>query len=571
MSDWGTMVPGEEAMAPLTVDALQAELARNIPTEPKAVSRLSPVPWHTSTPPPAILTPPAVAPARAPTPVPSRMTMSDWGTMVPGEGAMQPLTVDALKAAVAASAPVVAPPEPSRSTLIEFGEPAALAPPPVVQPAARPTMVQWSDTGVSAATIKAEFEKVKSAVGADATPSTSDSGVRSPTLSDWATEIPGAMEPLSVQPLELEPVPAVVVPPRDARSTMVQWKAAEAETPRAPRTTLSDWLPQPADTPLVDASVETTPPRPSRPTMSDWSTLVGPDAPPLELSTPIAPSTVTLSGQAPEERPPPSTPPLFFMPVSQNVTIGGDPAPEVLPPSTPPLFAIAPTTETPPPSAELPRVSSRVSPPPELPRTFTEPMGYAWGWSGSQTPPVGAEVPEPRPSPSLAPNARSAWDARSNPGIKLEAVVGQDKALDLITFDSKLTKKPGRKEEVVALLKAARDLIGLDDHTGAMQLIQQAEALAPNDNEVIAMRDKSQKTLLTMLESKLGSLEATPRVMLKDDEIIWLNLDHRAGFVLAQIDGTVTFDDLFSVSGMSRIDTARILAQLVEEGVISRG
>ena len=65
-------------------------------------------------------------------------------------------------------------------------------------------------------------------------------------------------------------------------------------------------------------------------------------------------------------------------------------------------------------------------------------------------------------------------------------------------------------------------------------------------------------------------METIPRVLLKDDEIIWLNLDHRAGFVLAQIDGTVSFDDLFSVSGMSRIDTARILAQLVDEGVISR-
>ncbi len=39
----------------------------------------------------------------------------------------------------------------------------------------------------------------------------------------------------------------------------------------------------------------------------------------------------------------------------------------------------------------------------------------------------------------------------------------------------------------------------------------------------------------------------------------------------AQIDGAVSFDDLFAVSGMSRLDTARILAQMVDEGVISRG
>ena len=39
--------------------------------------------------------------------------------------------------------------------------------------------------------------------------------------------------------------------------------------------------------------------------------------------------------------------------------------------------------------------------------------------------------------------------------------------------------------------------------------------------------------------------------------------------ISAQIDGHCTFEDLFSVSGMSRLDTARILAQLIEEGVIT--
>ena len=32
-----------------------------------------------------------------------------------------------------------------------------------------------------------------------------------------------------------------------------------------------------------------------------------------------------------------------------------------------------------------------------------------------------------------------------------------------------------------------------------------------------------------------------------------------------------SFEDVFAVSGMTRLDTARILAQMVDEGVISRG
>jgi hypothetical protein len=49
---------------------------------------------------------------------------------------------------------------------------------------------------------------------------------------------------------------------------------------------------------------------------------------------------------------------------------------------------------------------------------------------------------------------------------------------------------------------------------------------------------------------------------------MWLNLDHRAGFLLAQVDGTVNYDELFALSGLPRLDTARILASLLADGVI---
>ena len=72
-----------------------------------------------------------------------------------------------------------------------------------------------------------------------------------------------------------------------------------------------------------------------------------------------------------------------------------------------------------------------------------------------------------------------------------------------------------------------------------------------------------------MFESKLGAMDRIPRVVLPPDEIIWLNLDPRAGFVLAQIDGAVSFEDLYAICGLHRLDTARILSQLLEEGVVS--
>ena len=82
------------------------------------------------------------------------------------------------------------------------------------------------------------------------------------------------------------------------------------------------------------------------------------------------------------------------------------------------------------------------------------------------------------------------------------------------------------------------------------------------------MRDDCTETLIQMFESQLGALHGIPETIVQHDEVIWLNLDHRAGFVLAQIDGTVSYDDLYAICGMSRLDTARILAQLLHEKVI---
>lgn len=271
---------------------------------------------------------------------------------------------------------------------------------------------------------------------------------------------------------------------------------------------------------------------------------------------PRPPETVVLTGDAPPPEPPKATPPLFSIPEAE--------------PGTPSMFSGG----APDPMAAFNPALLSAPAPPGLARKPDAPPDSAWQWKASSTPPqITEEAPVPRPSPTLDPKAQSAWDLRSNPGIKLEAVVGADRAMDLLSSDSKVQRDPAKakQDEIATILRGARDLLDLDDHTGAMELIDKAEKLSPDSPEVRQLKERSERTLLAMFESRLGHLEKLPRVLLKDDEIIWLNLDHRAGFVLAQIDGTVTFEDLFAVSGMSRLDTARILAQLVDEGVISRG
>jgi hypothetical protein len=123
--------------------------------------------------------------------------------------------------------------------------------------------------------------------------------------------------------------------------------------------------------------------------------------------------------------------------------------------------------------------------------------------------------------------------------------------------------------EIAVWLSGARELFGLNDFTGAHELLQKIQQRKPDDAEVSRMLHECEENLVHMYESKMGDRERRPRVSIQPDEVIWLSLDPRAGFVLAQIDGQVTFEDLYAICGLSRLDTARILHQLLEEGVIA--
>jgi len=101
-----------------------------------------------------------------------------------------------------------------------------------------------------------------------------------------------------------------------------------------------------------------------------------------------------------------------------------------------------------------------------------------------------------------------------------------------------------------------------------LQLLGKILARKPGDKEAQQLYDLCEHNLTLMFESKIGKMDARPRTAIPPDEIIWLNLDPRAGFVLAQIDGEVSFEDLYAICGLKRLDTARILCQLLEEGVV---
>ena len=159
-----------------------------------------------------------------------------------------------------------------------------------------------------------------------------------------------------------------------------------------------------------------------------------------------------------------------------------------------------------------------------------------------------------------------AWDEQ--PGRVPVIEVSGDAGPDVIAALIDEPRHASRAEQIAEWMQAARDRFALGDFSGSLEVIERLLALEPAHGEALAYLRENESTLVHMYESKIGPLDAVPRLALRPEEVTWLQLDHRAGFLLSQIDGTCSFDDLFALSSLPRLETARILARFVTDGIV---
>ncbi|WNG48619.1 hypothetical protein F0U60_34290 [Archangium minus] len=122
---------------------------------------------------------------------------------------------------------------------------------------------------------------------------------------------------------------------------------------------------------------------------------------------------------------------------------------------------------------------------------------------------------------------------------------------------------------VATLLQGVEELLSLGDVSSAMELLRKVEQMAPGHPLLTAARERCVRQQQAALEAKLGDLKRVPMLKLRMAELMKLSLDPRAGFLLSRIDGRLSFEALFSVSGMSRPDTIQVLARLLDQDIIT--
>jgi hypothetical protein len=114
-----------------------------------------------------------------------------------------------------------------------------------------------------------------------------------------------------------------------------------------------------------------------------------------------------------------------------------------------------------------------------------------------------------------------------------------------------------------------RDRRALGDYTGALQVAEQILGEDPTHAEALACAEACRDVLVKMYSARIGPMTRVPSVVVAKNQLRWLSLDHRAGFVLSHIDGTSSLEMILDVSGMAPRDCLRILYELVLQHVIA--
>lgn len=129
--------------------------------------------------------------------------------------------------------------------------------------------------------------------------------------------------------------------------------------------------------------------------------------------------------------------------------------------------------------------------------------------------------------------------------------------------------EPRAPVESPVTVQEMNDRISLGDYSGALGIAEKLLAIDPNDRAASQCAENCRNVLRQMYATRIGPLDRVPTVMVARDQLRWLSIDHRAGFVLSLIDGVSSLEMILDVSGMPELDALRILCELAQQRIIA--
>jgi hypothetical protein len=118
-------------------------------------------------------------------------------------------------------------------------------------------------------------------------------------------------------------------------------------------------------------------------------------------------------------------------------------------------------------------------------------------------------------------------------------------------------------------MRDMKDRYAMGDFSGALTVAEKILDQVPTHEEASRCAQSCRDVLGDMYASRIGDAGQSLVVVMSPDQIRWLSLDHRAGFLLSMIDGMSTIEELLDVCGMQRLDALRIICNLLDQRVVS--
>ncbi len=107
------------------------------------------------------------------------------------------------------------------------------------------------------------------------------------------------------------------------------------------------------------------------------------------------------------------------------------------------------------------------------------------------------------------------------------------------------------------------------DFSGALEIAKKILGHNPDDLDARRYAQSCRDVLVSMYSARLGALDQAVSVALPADQIRWLSLDHRSGFMLSLVDGSSSVEEILDICGMPRLDALQILCALLDQRVIA--
>jgi hypothetical protein len=196
-----------------------------------------------------------------------------------------------------------------------------------------------------------------------------------------------------------------------------------------------------------------------------------------------------------------------------------------------------------------------------------------------KTPPIlkldsSSQFERPDPSAVISRGGRAALlDLADSSSDDLSMAPEPSEALDMVAREADRAAPPvppaprssGKNVDPVVDMQ---ERFSLGDYSGALVVAESILAESPDHTDALKCAESCKRVLEQMYITRIGSLERVPFMAVPQEQLRWLSIDHRAGFVLSHVDGNCSLEQILDVSSMPKLDTLRILYELLQQRVV---